>query len=199
MPRVRPAPALLLAVALAVGGCGVAPQAGPEPVRVAAPSDRVPPVADRGGEQRASLYFVRDSRLAVVSRDTDDLSPQRLLELLETGPTRREVSAGIRTALAPQQLSATAGDPRPGTLVVAATDDFTSLAGSDQLLSVAQVVWTVTEDPAVRGVLVTVAGDPVEVPTDRGLTGGPVTRADFRSLAPAPDRPAAEGAAGRTG
>jgi hypothetical protein len=64
--------------------------------------------------------------------------------------------------------------------------EFTEVAGGNQLLASAQVVFTVTGFPGVEAVRITADGSPVQVPTDDGLTAEPVGRDDYRSVA-APD------------
>jgi hypothetical protein len=177
--------ALLALLALVLTGCGVRAQDHPSPVEVAAPAASGRTGARTGGSAVVEVHFVRGPRLEAVPRPARELSPQAALELLVTGPDRGQVAAGIRTALAPQRLTVMpqAGAPA-GTAVVAASRDFAGVSGNDQLLAVAQVVWTVTGVGGVQRVQVTVDGAPVEVPTDAGLSRGPVTRADYASVAP---------------
>jgi spore germination protein GerM len=70
---------------------------------------------------------------------------------------------------------------------VAVTREFTGLGGGNQQLAVAQIVWTVTEFPGVQQVRFSIDGQPLEVPTDEGLTDQPVDRDDYRSVAPPSD------------
>ncbi len=105
--------------------------------------------------------------------------------MLVSGPTRAEVTSGIRTALAPQPLTVAIPDAASSeTAVIEATQDFATVSGGNQLLAVAQLVWTVTEFTGIRRLSLTVDGVPVEVPTDSGLSPGPVARSDYMSLAP---------------
>ncbi|WP_158544543.1 GerMN domain-containing protein [Blastococcus sp. TBT05-19] len=167
-----------------VTGCGVAPQDAPEPVSTAA----APAVETGNGGPpsgpRVQVFFVRGADLAPVARRTTAPDPVDALDLLVEGPTRTEAADGIRTALAPEVVGVDEVLP-DGTATVSLTRGFTGLTGGNQLLAVAQVVWTLTEMPRVRSVRFTVEDQPVEVPTDDGLTAQPVDRDDYRSVAPA--------------
>jgi hypothetical protein len=66
------------------------------------------------------------------------------------------------------------------------TRGFISIGGGNQLLAVAQVLWTLTEFPGIDGVLFVLDGPLVAVPTDDGLTDRPVDRADYAAVAPCP-------------
>ena len=175
--------AALLAAALAPG-CGVAADGSPEPVSTAAaPAVQTGDGAPPSGPQ-LTVYFVRGADLAPVGRRTASPVASVALDALAEGPTRAEAADGIRTALAPEVMGVEGVLP-DGTATVALARGFTGLTGGSQLLAMAQVVWTLTELPAVTGVRFTVEGRPVEVPTDAGLAARPVDREDFRSVAPA--------------
>ena len=68
-------------------------------------------------------------------------------------------------------------------VTIGVSREFTEVAGGNQLLATAQVVFTVTEFPGVEAVRITADGSPVEVPTDDGLTDEPVGRDDYASVA----------------
>ncbi|HEX2849142.1 MAG TPA: GerMN domain-containing protein, partial [Acidimicrobiales bacterium] len=59
----------------------------------------------------------------------------------------------------------------------------------EQVLALAQIVFTLSEIPDVARVQFTLAGSPIEVPTPAGSTTGPVTRDAFPTIAPAPQPP----------
>ncbi|SDQ63244.1 GerMN domain-containing protein [Quadrisphaera sp. DSM 44207] len=188
-----PVAAVLAALACAVlaaalAGCSVRPQEHPEPVEVGAPSRTA--TAPPSGSADVAVFFVRGSRLHEVARPAPERSAQAALDQLVVGPSSAEVVAGTRTALVPQRFAAGPDPERdPATVVVAATGDLASVSGGAQLLAVAQLVWTVTGAPGVQRVRFTIEGVPVEVPTDTGLSGDPVERSDYASVAPpaAPD------------
>ncbi|WNV77668.1 GerMN domain-containing protein [Geodermatophilus sp. DSM 44513] len=150
----------------------------------------VPPgPADAGprpGWREVAVFFVRDVRLEAVPRQVAEWRPQTAVDLLLAGPTQAEVVSGLRTALGPQDVAVLSGPDGSGTAVVAVSREFAGLGGGNQLLAVAQLVWTVTQFPEVDRVRVSLDGVLLEVPTDRGLTDRPVSRADYGSVASRP-------------
>ncbi|SFF47341.1 GerMN domain-containing protein [Blastococcus tunisiensis] len=186
---------LALAAVLLVAGCGIDPQARPEVVSIAPPSTGE---AGRSGEPddpQLRVYLVRGARLEPVIRSHPQPGIDAALELLAAGPTRVEVLVGgLRTALPPQSLFPDPSSGDTAVVTIAVTRDFTEISGVSQLLAMAQVVWTVTEDPRVGGVRITEDGRPLEVPTDSGLTRLAVDRDDYLSAAPAAPAPAPSGA-----
>ena len=173
--------ALLVAL---LSSCGVRAQDAAE----AAPTG-APPAAELGRPDQSSgpqltVFFVRSADLAPVDRRVSASSPAAALAQVVDGPTRSEAADGIRTALAPEVVGVEAVGP-DGTATVAVSRGFAGITGGNQLLAVAQIVWTLTALPTVEDVQFTVEGIPVEVPTDAGLSSGPVDRGDFRSVAPA--------------
>jgi hypothetical protein len=181
----------LLAAAVLGAGCSVRPQDRPEPVTTAAPPSVEVDAGNRPEGPRLTVFFVRGAHLAPVTRTTDAATTVSALDLLVEGPTRAEVGTGIRTALAPEVVGVDQEFPDSGA-TVSVTRGFTGLTGGNQLLAVAQVVWTLTDLPTVAAVRFTVDGAPVEVPTDDGLTDLPVDRDDYRSVAPPQPAPSAE-------
>jgi spore germination protein GerM len=179
-------PTLGAALAVAAAGCGIDPQAGPEAITLsAAPVTETPTATGTPGRDLV-LWFLRDGRLAPMTREASDGDTPAVLDLLAEGPTATEVSAGLGTALLAQQpgLEVVDEDPDDPLVTVQVGQQFLSLTGTDQLPAVAQVVWTVTELPGVDEVLFATESGPLEVPTDDGLTAEPVRREDYASLAP---------------
>lgn len=189
-PAVRLAARAGLVVALLLTGCGVQPQDRPEPLVVpGSPSADVGP-SPAQGRTALRVYFVRGARLEAVDRSAPDGDSPTVLGLLTAGPTRDEVLGGLRTAVTPRALVTSDAPVAGSTVEVALAPEFTAVSGSNQLLAVAQVVWTLTESPGVARVRFSAAGTPIEVPTDAGLTDQPVGRDDFRSVgAAAPATP----------
>lgn len=72
-----------------------------------------------------------------------------------------------------------------GVAVIDLSEGFTDISGSDQLIAIAQLVYTSTGRPGVGQVTFTLEGEPIEIPRDDGsITSGSVTRDDYRDLAP---------------
>ncbi len=189
IPGAATAPALaLLAAAVLVVGCGVRPMDQPEPVTTAAPAPTREGSDSRPAGPRLTVFFVRGADLAPVERRTRATTTAAALDQLVEGPTRAEVGTGIRTALAPEVVGVDEVLP-DGLATVSVTRGFTGITGGNQLLAVAQIVWTLTDLPTVTTVRFVVDGTPVEVPTDGGLTDRAVGRDDYRSVAPAQPTP----------
>jgi len=108
------------------------------------------------------------------------------LSALLAGPTQAERASGLTTAIP--------GDTRPNGVTIAngiahvdLTSDFESVGGSrSQQLRLAQVVYTLTQFPTVKGVLFELDGRRVDVLGGEGvIVDQPVTRKDFKTLLPA--------------
>lgn len=172
---------LLLAV---VGGCALTAQDAPDPVAgpPATPSTTTARPPPPGGAS-VTVYLLRDERLVAVQRRGQP-TVQGALDLLAAGPSPAEAATGIDSVIAPGDLTLTGVSRIDGTAVVTVGDGFAALTGRRQLLAAGQVVWTVTSAPGVVHVRLVLDGTPVATPTDDGLTWEPVTRADYRILAP---------------
>lgn len=169
----------LLLVGLMLAGCGVTTQDRPEPVEATPTASSPPPVASPGTE-RVQVYFLRDGQLEPVTRLVADATVSATLAVLVVGPTPEEAGSGLRTAVTPQSLRVVDRDAQTATIGV--TKDFTGVSGDNQLLAVAQVVWTATGAEGVERVRFVLDGEPIEVPTDRGLSWLPVGRGGYRSV-----------------
>jgi spore germination protein GerM len=179
--------ALFASLLTVTAGCGVDPEERPQPLTIPAPSVQAEEPRE-GRATKVALYFVRGGDLAPVLRRTAGADAASVLDLLMAGPTRGEVLSGLRTALAPQSPTVDEGPPG-GVTAVSVTREFTGITGGNQLLAVAQVVWTLTELPGTTEIRFYVDGAPVEVPTDQGLTDQGVDRDDYTSVAPATPAP----------
>ena len=172
--------------ALVLLGCGVNSQSQPVPLPVQQTPATSPAPTQRNGYS-VTVYFVQFGRLSPVSRPAPDTSPQTALQLLVEGPDAVEAATGLETALVPQRLSNVVAGRGP--LNVEVGPEFTSIAGDNQLLAVAQLVWTVTGPAPTALVRITIEGKPIEVPTDDGLSRLPVGRDDYRDVAPTDPSP----------
>lgn len=134
-----------------------------------------------------SLYFFRNGKLGVVHRNLERTSQigSTALQALLAGPTQAEQSLGFRSAIpSGTQLHKLTINGDQATVDLSSS--FTSEATASLLKQrVAEVVFTLTQFPTVRSVLITVDGVPIE-PQAAGLTSNaPFTRAVFEDLLPA--------------
>ncbi|MCP3423170.1 GerMN domain-containing protein [Nocardioides pinisoli] len=183
--RARVAAALLAATVLLTAGCGVPLQDDPALLQQS-PAPPVPTSAP-SGMNAVRVYLIRDGRLEPVTRTSDNTSARSLVELLIEGPTAAEEAAGATTAVAPGEFQVDQAPSwrSPGVSVtINVPVQFTQIDGDLQLLATAQLVWTATELRPRGLVRMTFNGEPIELPTDRGLTSGAVRRSDFFSVAP---------------
>ena len=190
MPPLRP----LVAVALLalVGACGVPVQREPVTVAgVALPSDPMPGDADtegRPGEPAqpvVEVFLVRANRLNVRERQVAVRTLDAAVRELFEGPTRDDAAAGIRSAIPPGAvLRAARIAGTVATLDV--SSPFLDVTGEEQILAVAQVVFTATALEGIEAIRLLVGSEPVEVPRGDGtLAPVPVSPADYPALAPA--------------
>lgn len=172
------APVVVLAV-LATG-CGVPLQDAPVVLQTTpAPSPTSP---TRGGARLVTVYLTEEARLVSQPRSAGDTSGGSALRLLTEGPVESETESGMTTAVAPGDYAIE--DGRGLTTVIKVPLQFTQITGDLQLLAAAQLVWTVTGERPRGDVRMTFEGEVIDVPTDRGLTSGPVSRSDYASVAP---------------
>jgi hypothetical protein len=175
--------AVALVAALGLTGCGLGAQSAPEPISIPRPTTPASGATGDAAGTGLRVWFVRGSRLEAAERTADRPGIDTALEALAAGPTRNEVVDGLRTALSPQSLTPDGPVPIDAVVTIGVSREFTEVAGGNQLLATAQVVFTVTEVAGVEAVRITADGSPVEVPTDDGLTDEPVSRDDYASVA----------------
>ncbi|MHB1446448.1 MAG: GerMN domain-containing protein [Acidimicrobiales bacterium] len=182
---------LVAVLALAGTACGVPVQTRP----VALSANQLPAgltaasttTTLHGSSTPVSLiqvYFVAGDRLVARSRlvPSPGSLPEALADLL-AGPTPAESAAGIRTSINPatELISERVIRDR---VVLDLSPTFADTGGPDQILAIAQFVYTVTGIQAgVNGVSFELGASPVAVPTANGtLLSAPVGRADYASL-----------------
>jgi germination protein M len=198
--------AALLGLAAASCGGGGAESAGSVPTAepggdvagtsTSSGSETVPPPDTNGGSGSTDttrlityeVWFTRGESLFAVSRA--QLATPRVgsaaMEALLEGPDPRERAAGVGSQVPPdtQFLGLTVED---GIATVDLTSEFESGGGSASLnMRIAQVVYTLTQFPTVKGVLFQLDGQNVDVLGGEGVVvEQPVARKDFRDLLPA--------------
>lgn len=144
---------------------------------------------DTGGVPVA-VYFLRDGQVAPAARVEKPLGETIFdvtLKALLAGPQPDEVAFGLTTALrtdtrlrGPVQV-----DPTTRTATVDFLRGFRSQDTTLQARRMAQVVFTLTQFPAITRVRFLVNGKPLDALNARGrVIDGPATREDYAALTP---------------
>lgn len=178
---------------LLAASCGVPTDAHPHTISSddlpaalrGTPSTTSTTAAAPGVKVDVVVYLVNQDRLAPVSRTLP--TPVTLADRLETllaGATPQDTQAGLRSAVAPE-TRLVGIDLVAGVADVNLSQAFVDLAGQEQIVAVAEIVFTATETPGVHGVRFRLDGERVPVPTGDGtLTDAPLTRDDYALLRP---------------
>jgi hypothetical protein len=184
--------AAVVAVLLALGGCGV-PTGGPP---TAVPASEVPygllsqspqpPAPDSAapGSGEPAVYLLQGTdRVVARARQLPDQPVEEQLQLLlddlAAGPAGEEAGEGLTTALAPD-VGLVLASLTGGTATVDAIGAADVPIGRETRPAVAQVVLTATSLPGVSSVRLLVDGAPVDAPLPSGrLTDAPLTAADY--------------------
>lgn len=174
-------------------GCGVPSDGSPRllaeadvPFNLLAPSTTVVTSTTVPLPEPVTVFLVGAERLAAVGRQVSrPASVREALEALLTGPAEAEAAQGLRSAVNVQTRLLSV-EVQEGIALVDLTGAFATVSGQEQILAVAQLVFTATAVEGVLGVRFALDGQPVEVPRSDGtLAQRPVGRADYAALAPA--------------
>jgi spore germination protein GerM len=189
--------ALVLAGAALVAGCGVrgdgapralSPESVPEELLAPSTSAAEPEQPETGAVVTVYLVDNRE-RLRPVQRTLDSpiLITASLRSLLE-GATDEEAARGLRSEV-PTGTEVNGIDRLDEDVItIDLSEEFAETTAEGELLAQAQIVYTVSELPNVRGVLFLVDGRPREGADDEAkLTSSPLTVADFEDFAPPRD------------
>ena len=191
--------AVAAVLAIAIGACGVPA----EDQATAKGSDDVPfdlltpepttattAVAPIDTED-VTIYLVKgEQELAAIERDlVAPVTLQRVAQSLSTRPNAEELAAGLRSALPDDDPVVRSVSAAGGIARVDLATGFTALAGTDQVLALGQLVYSLTARPGVGRVAFTLDGAPTEIPRGDGtLTADSVSREDYAILGPPGER-----------
>jgi germination protein M len=133
------------------------------------------------------VWFHRGERMFVVRR-TERATPRvgtHALDALLTGPTEPERVVGVQTQV-PDGTQLLGLSIEKGIATVDLTSEFESGGGTASLtMRLAQVVYTLTQFPTVKGVRFALDGTPVDVLGGEGIViDHPLTRRDYADLLP---------------
>ena len=193
-PRALIAAAVLIASAVALSACGIPTDSSPHPLTksdipfgLLKPASTTTTTIVPAVSVPVTVYLVANggAHLDAVSRKVSFPGTlAAIIDALLTGPTNAEAAAGVQTAIAAQTKLLSVATMGP-IATVNLSDSFGKTVGPELITAVAQVVYTVTAVPGIAEVLFELGGQPASVPTATGtLASGPVSRADFASLAP---------------
>jgi spore germination protein GerM len=184
--------------AVALAGCGVATEASPRaiprqqvPFRLLSPTASTPTTVPAASN--VTVYFVNPSQqLTPVLRAVTPpgrLSP--IMQALVAGPTSSEqINNDLSSAITPNVQVLGTTEQADGVAVVNFNSAFIQIGSSSQVMAVAQVVYTATEQPGVQSVQIDIDGKPTDVPTaSNAEVSRPVTRADYGPEAPTTSQP----------
>jgi spore germination protein GerM len=181
---------LLAAAALAIASCGLPTASSPERIAPAnvpyglLASPKAAP-ATPGEGPATTVFLVNGDRLVPARRRVTGLNvPAEALRALLEGPTATESTAGVVSDI-PSQTRLISLDLNGAVAAVDLSEDFGTTGGSQQVLAVAQIVYTLTASKYIDAVVFSLAGKPVEVPDGSGsLSTAPRSRADYKKVAP---------------
>ena len=180
-------------VALAAGAaCGVPSDDEPRrigaervPYDLLAPSSTTSTTTPLVAVEEVQVHLVENDQLVSVDRQV--LAPsvlfRRMAALLQ-GVQAEEAASGVRTAIPNDtRLRGVRIDADAGVATIDLSSDLVGVGGQEQILAIAQLVFTATETPSVTGVLFQLDGRAIEVPRGDGtLTVEPLRRFHFAPL-----------------
>lgn len=180
--------ALAATIVLALAACGVPTD---DEVRVTDPAEVPFGLLDADRPARTDvepsgptvvevyLFAETEGELIPVARRVEDPTLMTALAELERGPTDAEAATGLRSALDESDV-VIAADVSGDTATVDLAEGFSAISGANQLVAIAQTVFTATARPGVDQVAFLLEGRPIEIPRgDGSLTSGTVTRDDY--------------------
>ena len=189
--RARRSLAVVCAVAAGatgLSGCSLGAQGAPEALDPRSAPRGLLGTSPRTSTSRPSLglnsvtIYLEGSNQRLVPAKASVPGPASMgaaLNALAQGPTAAESARGLvspASSVGPLR----AGPVRRDIAIVGLPASFENLGGQDQTLAAAQVVFTLTAFPGVKGVVFLVGGQAAQVPDEDGkLVAGPLTRSDY--------------------
>ena len=177
---------LLIFVLIGMYGCTLGPQ--DHPVAIDTTTSPAGPTSPPGTApaQQLSVFLVRDGRLVEVKRSGGEASDQlsAALAALVRPASKAERAAGLRTAL-PARTTQIAWRAEDSTIVVTLPSEFEGLTTAEQVMAIAQLVYTATQNSDAEQVGFSLGEGHIEAPVGDGrLVARPVTRQDYQRVAP---------------
>ena len=195
--------ALAVATFVALGGCGVPADGGPQAIpRSELPPDLLDPnpgssttLPESAGTTTVDVFLLDEFsdrvRLVAVPREvTEATTPNERLATLFGGATETEVEQGITSSIPRDTvLLDVTTNPDEREVMIDLSDNIFTIEGEALAQAFAQIVWTATEQDAggYRRVLFFVDGEPTTVLLGDGTEtepGSPVSRVDYERFEP---------------
>jgi hypothetical protein len=184
--RLRFVTALVAAVGLV--SCGVPNDEGPRqldarnvPFELLGPTTSTTVTAE-GPLREVTVFLTSDGRLTEVTREVEaPASLRKSIEALLAGPAADESS--LSTAITTETKLLHLHGPDDGLVTIDLSRAMLDVTGRQQILALAQVVYTATAYPGIERVLFQFEGESREVPNGEGtLTSTPLGRLSYRAL-----------------
>lgn len=180
---------LVLAAVLALSGCGIASQSQPQSLSTKdVPFGLLSPTPSASGTptpQRSvvEIWLVRHRRLVALHTHAPlPGRPDQAMRILLGSLPKEATSLGLRSAV-PDGTRLLSFDLLGTVARIDLSPQFAQVRSRDQILAVAQLVYTATYGGEADAVSFAIAGKPIEVPgPDGSLTARPVSRYTYRSL-----------------
>ena len=183
MRRRPPTAVAWIVVAVVLTSCGIGGEATPTRLdEVVLPQESIPDEApEEGGGPTTVVFFVRGDVVEPVERSLPTTLTSAVTGLLD-GPRETETSGGLRSAI-PTGTSLRGASLDGEVATIDLSDGFTAVVGPEQVLAIAQIVYTATSIPEVLEVRLAIEGHPIDAARgDGSLAPGTVSRADYPGL-----------------
>lgn len=133
--------------------------------------------------EAVTLYLVRNDRITAITRDlVAPPTAESVIESLLAGTTGPEERANLRSSI-PPGTEASELEVQSGVATIDLTRQFTQIGGDEEILAVAQIVFSLAGLPDIDSVQFLISGVPTAVPIASGvLTDRPVDSEDYRAL-----------------
>jgi spore germination protein GerM len=168
-------------------GCTLGPQGHPVAIDTAtAPATGPTSESETPQAQPLTVFLVRDGRLVEVKRSGNETSYQlsAALAALVRSPSKAERAARLRTAL-PAGMTEIAWRAEDSTIVLTLPPEFERLTTAEQVIAIAQLVYTATQNSDAEQISFSLGDGHIEVPVGDGrLVSRPVNRQDYQRVAP---------------
>lgn len=179
---------VLVWIAIVVVSCGIPEDSEPRALPEATPTPTVEAPTPTPVVTQEFTIYLADSQgvLRPATRQLPDrLTVSALIEELKEVPTEEETEAGLVSVIPPETtlLEVPTTDDAGLTILNLAAGSFDSLQGETRLLALGQLVWTLTQSPEVRSVLIRVEDEAERWPTPNG-DFSILQRSDYESLGP---------------